>query len=103
MVTIFTPTPDNPFIINDQQIITPICTRGYDGALIIKIILQKMIGLENVRDQYGISADPQFGDAMVNTTDVTIKDATDEFNKVFGYDRSEQHQNVQTKILQQLG
>lgn len=97
------PTASNPFIINRNQIITPICTRGYTGAVVIKLVLEKMIGVENVRAPYGITADPEFASTdNITRTDVTVTESNDEFEKVFGYRRNDRLQNAQTIIIDQL-
>lgn len=118
---IFYADPTNPFKINPRQIITPICTRGYTGALVIKLVLQQLVGINNVRDQYGISADPKFvfndpasGDSsmkIIAMTDVATLPQfldppyqcdNDEFEKVFGFPRSNRVQNSQTKIIRNM-
>jgi hypothetical protein len=118
---IFYANPTSPFKINQRHVITPICTRGYTGALVIKLVLQQLVGTDNVRDQYGISADPKFvfADSETSNCDekiITITDVAtlpqnldppyactnDEFESVFGFPRNNHVQNVQTKIIRSM-
>lgn len=98
---IYYTTPRHPFNYDKNQIITPICSRGYTGALILKLFLQNKI---EVRDQYGIIADPKFSENTIKISDfdVTIFQENDEFEKVFGHKRNDNCQNIQTQIMKQM-
>lgn len=123
---IYYPTHENPFVVTDNYIFTPICSRGYTGAQIIKIVLEELVDKSNIRDPYGITADPKFvydGEwyfskdigwefktnnnedykKIIYPTDVTVYSETDEFEKVFGYKRCDSLQNVQTQIMKKMG
>jgi len=104
---IFTPTPGDPFVVKPEYIITPICSRGYTGALIIRIILEQMLGPGNVRKHYGITADPEFVfandmEGIIVATDVTEYDVNDEFEQAMGFKRNATLHNIQTVILKQM-
>ena len=98
------PNEFKPFIISKNQIITPICTRGYTGAVVIKLVLEKMIGQDHVRSPYGIIADPKFGNSndIIERIDVTQYDACDEFEKVFGFTRNKNIHNAQTIVMDEI-
>jgi hypothetical protein len=124
---IYFPTPENPFVVTNDMIITPVCTRGYTGAQIISMVLEELMDKSNIRDPYGISADPKFVfdgqwcynddnhswkfetnnsedyTKIIKSTDVTIYSVTDEFEKAFGFKRNEKMQNVQTRIMNLMG
>jgi len=121
---IFYPTHLTPFLIKDDYIFTPICTKGYTGAQIIKIVLEKIINKENIRNPYGITADPKYAfkgewikindkwtyhtsndedfTTVVQQTDVTLYSENDEFEGFFGFKRCDELQNVQTQIMKEM-
>lgn len=111
LIKIFYPTGDNPFVLSRDQIITPICTRGYTGAPVIKLVLQELLSCNNnIRNPYGITADPKFvfvnddaiNNAIINKSDVTLYSKEDEFEKVFGFVRNDNLQNAQTIIMNEM-
>lgn len=101
-------TKKNPFIIRDCHIVTPICTRGYTGAPILKIILKKIgVNANNIRNPYGIIADPKYVDPNVDFTFVVKKSVSsrvegDEFVNVFEDINNSNLQNFQTIILEEM-